>query len=112
MTEFTRGQTAEQANQAIKAAVKTMEGAKQCLVLWFADILERKLYRELGYSSINQYAKMELGFSSSRIGIYLNLCHNLEELPQMKEKIVSGELGYTKAQALLPIIDESNEKEW
>lgn len=25
---------------------------------------------------------------------------------------MSGELGYTKAQALLPIIDESNEKEW
>jgi 5-methylcytosine-specific restriction endonuclease McrA len=81
-------------------------------VLWFGDILDRQLYRELGFSSINQYAKMELGFSTSRTGDYLQLCRRLKKLPQVKAKVESGELGYTAARVIAPVADKTNEKAW
>ncbi len=53
MTEFRPGQSANEAHAALKSAVQTMEKAQQCAVLWFGEILERKLYLQLGYGSIN-----------------------------------------------------------
>ena len=112
MTEFTPGQTADIANNAIKSSLETMAAARKCSLLWFGEILERKLFKKLGFSSINQYAEVELGFSSSRTGLYLKLCRELERFPQVKGKVVSGELGYTKAEAILPVLDPSNESHW
>ena len=85
MTEFQTGLAANAAHSALKSAVKTMADAKQNAVLWFGEIMERKLYRELGYSSINQYAKLELGFSTSRTGDFLQLCRTFKKLPKVKE---------------------------
>ncbi len=112
MMEYRSGQSANHVHTALKSALQTMEKAQQCAVLWFGEILERRLYRELGYSSINQYAKLELGFSSSRTGDFLQLCRKLKKLPKVKAKVASGELGYTAARVLVPVVDETNEKGW
>ncbi len=112
MNEFHSGQTAIVAHQALKIALETMEKAKQCSVLWFDEIHERQLYRELGYASINQYAQQELGFSTSRTGDYLQLCRSFKKLPRVKDKVESGELGYTAARVLAQVADEKNEEGW
>ena len=111
MLKFLSNQPAKTANKAIKSSLKTMDNAKQCSVLWFEDIHQRKLYRELGYSSINQYAKQELGFSSSRTGDYLQLCRSFKKLPKVKDKVESGELGYTAARVLATVADVGNQDE-
>ncbi len=112
MTEFRSGQPAPEAHRALKSSLQTMAKAKRCAVLWFGDILERKLYRELGYSSINQYARQELGFSSSRTGDFLNICRKLKELPKVREEVASGRLGYTAARVLVTVADQGNEGAW
>jgi len=112
MIKFLAGQSATEANQALKSSLKTMEKAKQCSVLWFEEINARKLFLELGYASINQYAGQELGFSSSRTGDYLQLCHSFKKLPRVKEKIQSGELGYTSARVLVKVANKQNQDEW
>jgi 5-methylcytosine-specific restriction endonuclease McrA len=112
MKKFISGQTASHADQAIKSSLKTMESAKQCSVLWFAEINERKLFLELGHASINQYAAQELNFSSSRTGDYLSLCRSFEKLPKVKEKVESGELGYTAARVVAQVANEETEDQW
>jgi 5-methylcytosine-specific restriction endonuclease McrA len=112
MTEFLTGQTAREADKAIKSSLKTMAKAKQCSVLWFDDINERKLYLDLGYSSINQYAEQELGFSTSRTGDYLQLCRSFKKLPTVKAKVKSGELAYTSARVLARVANEKNVDGW
>ncbi len=112
MTEFCSGQSAVAAHQALKSTLETMDKAKHCSVLWFDEINKRRLFRELGYASINQYAEQELGFSSSRTGDYLQLCRSFKKLPQVKKKVESGELGYTAARVLARVANEDNEKGW
>ena len=93
-------------------SVRAEEEARKCAVLWFGEIMKRKLYRDLGYSSVNRYAREALGFSKTRTGDYVQLVNKLEKLPAVKESVASGELGYTKAREVVKVADSKNEKEW
>jgi hypothetical protein len=104
--------TAQQLDHDLKSALQKMEENKKHALFCFEEIIDRKLYRDLGYSSIYLYAKTELGFSDSRTGDYLNLCRRLKKLPAVKAQIASGQLGYTHARTLLPVIDETNQDQW
>jgi len=112
MNEFRSDQSANEVHSALNSALKALEKAQQCAVLWFGEILDRKLFLELGYSSINQYAERGLGFSTSRTGDFIMLCRRLKKLPMVKAKVESGELGYTAARVLAPIADKTNEEGW
>lgn len=112
MNKFCSGQSAHDVHHSLKTALHTLEKAQQCAVLWFGEILDRKLYRELGHGSINQYAAQELGFSKSRTDDFVMLCRKLKKMPLVKDKLASGDLGYTKARVLAPVIDHTNEKGW
>ncbi len=112
MNEFRSDQPANEVHSALKSALQALEKAQQGAVLWFGEILDRKLYLELGYSSINQYAERELGFSATRTGDFIMLCRRLKKLPRVKAKVESGELGYTAARVLAPIVDMTNEEGW
>ncbi len=110
MNKFCSGQSANVVHHGLKSALFALEKAQKCAVLWFGEILDRKLYQELGYSSINQDAQTELGFSKSRTDDFISLCRKLDKMPLVKSKLESGDLGYTKARVLAPVIDQANEK--
>jgi len=112
MTEFQAGQSAVFAHSSLKSSLQTMAKAKRCAVLWFGEILDRGLFRELGYSSMNQYAAVELGFSRSRTGDFMNLCRKLKKLPRVKARVADGSLDYTKARVLVGVADQKNEGAW
>jgi len=67
-----------------------MDQARHCAVLWFQEIVERELYRELGYCSVYQYAAVELEFSRTRTGNFLQLARKLEALPRQKKEMEKG----------------------
>lgn len=112
MPEFRPNRSAGQAHQAMKQSVAIMDRAQHCAVLWFAEILKRGLYRDLGFSSIYQYASEELGFSATRTGDFKRLAEKLEALPRVTEKVRSGELGYTKAREIVKVAGPDNESDW
>ncbi len=110
--KFRPNQPAKEADHQLKSALKIKNAAHQRSLDWFGEILNRKLYNELGYSSINQYARQELGFSNSKIGDYIKLTKKLEKLPHLKQSLNSGQLGYTKGRLLTDVVDKNNEKQW
>jgi hypothetical protein len=56
------------------------------------EIEHRKLYSELGYSSLFSYAVQELGFDESSASRRIKASRLLEIMPEIEEKIESGEL--------------------
>lgn len=56
------------------------------------EIEERKLYSELGYQSLFKYVVHELGFDEAAAIRRIKAASLLKELPQLEEKIESGEL--------------------
>ncbi len=112
MKSFQPNQPANEVHTAIKTALQTLEKAEQNALLWFGEILHRKLYIELGYSSIKQYALQDLGFSETRFYDFKNLCEKLKDLPKVKAKVESGQLGYSTALVLVKVADKKNEGAW
>ena len=100
------------ADAALKKSMHTMEQAQQSSVLWFGEIMGRRLYRKLGYSSINQYAHAELKFSKTRTGDFVQLARKLEQLPEVRKSVASGKLGYTKAREIVKVASPETEKGW
>lgn len=112
MKKFQPNQPAKEVHSSIKSALQTLEQAEQNAILWFGEILNRKLYLELGYSSLKHYAIQELGFSETRFYDFKILCEKLKELPQVKAEVESGHLGYTKARILVTVANKKNEGAW
>ena len=109
---FVAGQSAPRVHSSLRKSLKAMESARQCAVLWFADIMERRLLEELGYSSILQYAREGLGFSKTRAGDFIRLARQLEHLPAVKQAVTSGELGYTKAREIVGVATPETQESW
>ena len=109
---FVSGQPADQVHRSLKRSLKALDHAHHCSVLWFADVQKRGLFRELGYSSIYQYANEALRFSKSRTRDFVHLAAKLEELPKVKKAMAAGDLGYTKAREVVKVAAPENEKEW
>ncbi|MEN8008313.1 MAG: hypothetical protein ABFS42_14955, partial [Candidatus Krumholzibacteriota bacterium] len=63
---YVSGQPAAKVHASLKHSLVALDHAQQCAVLWFGEVMRRRLFRDLGHSSINQYAVRELGFSKSR----------------------------------------------
>jgi hypothetical protein len=109
---FEPHKSARFADSALKNSVAAMEQAQQCAVLWFGEIMRRDLFRKLGYSSINQYAHVELKFSKTRTGDFIQLARKLEQLPAVRESVENGRLGYTKAREIVKVATPETEEGW
>jgi len=105
-------QPAAQVHASLRSSLAALEEAHQCSVLWFGEVMHRKLFRELGHSSINQYAIQELGFSKSRTDDFIRLVRQLENLPAVREAVASGDLGYTKAREIVSVATPETQDEW
>lgn len=109
---YRQGLSADAADAALRQALEALQRADQCAVLWFAEIANRKLYRELGYSSIHQYASEALGFSRSRTYRFLRLANDLNRLPKLRKALASGRIPWTKAYEVAKVASARTEDQW
>jgi len=105
-------QSAAKVHVSLRRSLAAMDEAHQCAVLWFGEIMRRRLYLDLGFSTINQYAMQELGFSKSRTGDFIHLARQLDKLPAVREEMAKGQLGYTKAREIVSVATPETETSW
>ncbi len=110
LTPYTPGRSAREADAALKAAATAESAARKCAVLWFGEMLGRGLYCELGYSSMPAYARVELGFSETRISDFMRLARKLDQLPAVKAALPV--IGYTKAREIVEVATPRTERTW
>lgn len=105
-------QPASRVHASLQQSLKIMDDAHQCAVLWFGEVMRRRLFRKFGHSSINQYAVQELGFSKSRTDDFIRLSRRLENLPAVRDAVASGDLGYTKAREIVSVATPETQDTW
>jgi len=109
---YTPNQPAAQVHALLQRSLAVMDDAHQCSVLWFGEVMRRKLFRDLGHSSINQYAIQELDFCKSKADDFIRLAKKLDDLPAVREAVASGEIGYTKARELVSVATPETQDTW
>ncbi len=103
---------ARELHERLLAALSELRRAEKSAVLIFAEIRERKLYRELGYSDVVAYAMAELGFSRTKAYEFLRLADSIKELPALRDAVESGELPWTKARAVAGVATKRSDRKW
>jgi 5-methylcytosine-specific restriction endonuclease McrA len=103
---------AAEVHASLRRSLEELRAAERNAVLWFAEILSRKLYRELGYGSIQQYAAVALGFSRSKTAQFLRLVRALEALPVLRASLEKGEVSWTKAREVVKVATPRTEAAW
>jgi hypothetical protein len=112
LPDFTPGRPAAQVDAALRQALAVCDRARECAVLWFAEVQRRRLYRDLGYPSLETYATQELGFSQNRYWQFKRLADDLDRLPVLKEAVAAGDLGWTKAQQVARVATPETQHQW
>lgn len=72
------------------------------------EIDKRKLYSDLGYTSLFHYCMQELGYSESAANRRIKGARLLNELPQIDKKIENGSVSLMNASLLTPFFKENN----
>lgn len=111
-TDFRPNLPAAQVDRALRDAITTYDHARRNLALWFTDALERHLYRDLGFASMEIYARQGLGFSPGRTRQFLALSRNLRRMPHLRNAVTDGRLGWTKAQEVARVVTPATEQTW
>jgi len=112
MPQFRPGLPAARVDRELRSALAMLEAAQQAALLWFHEVLTRKLYLELGYASMELYAAEALGFSPNRTSQFLKLARDLDRLPPLKEAVAQGRLEWTKAQQVGRIASPRTAERW
>ena len=105
-------QSAKKAHQKLINLLEQIRKCEHSALLLFSEMMHQKLYQELGYSSMYNYATDALKMPRSTAFHYISLTQKLEELPETKKAVESGELGWTKARELVKVATISTEKQW
>lgn len=109
---YAAGQPAARVDACLREALAACEQARQCAVLWFAEVQRRTLYRDLGHASLQLYATQALGFSDNRFRQFKRLADDLERLPALRDAVAAGELGWTKAQQVARVAAPATQAAW
>jgi 5-methylcytosine-specific restriction endonuclease McrA len=97
---------------SLRQALGVCDRARECAVLWFAEIQRRDLFRALGFASLEIYAVEALGFSPNRYWQFKRLADDLDRLPVLREAVATGELGWTKAQQVARVATPETQATW
>ena len=103
---------AAEVDRRLRRALRELQQAERNAVLWFAEVMKRKLFRDLGFSSIYHYATEALGFSRPRTAQFIRLCECLEDLPVLKGSIAAGDVPWTKAREIAKVATAETEQAW
>jgi 5-methylcytosine-specific restriction endonuclease McrA len=103
---------ARQVHDRFSRTLREAESVRKNLVLWFADLYRRKLYLELGYTSVYAYTAERHGFSRSRCTQFIRLAESLSRLPALRESLAAGEMPWTKAREVVRVATPGTERAW
>jgi hypothetical protein len=111
-TIYRPGLAAAEVHDRLRRSVADLRAAERNAVLWFADVLSRRLYRDLGYATIHHYATDALGFSKAKISQFIRLSASLGTLPKLRQAVASGQISWTKAREVVAVATPKTEARW
>jgi hypothetical protein len=104
--------SASKLHQELLATLTELARVEKRAVLLFAEIAEGRLYRDLGYSSMLQYAREALKISDAKFNQFQRLAESFKTLPEVKSAVASGALSWTKARVVARVAKPETQKAW
>ena len=108
--DLIHGLPAEEVLSRAREARKVLGGASRALLFWLAEVEERGLHREWGYSSVFVFAECELELDAHTVSELLRTSRSLKSLPHLFE--ASAEIAPSKLREISRVATEQTEDFW
>jgi hypothetical protein len=79
---------------------------------YLLDLAERRLFRQLGYSSVMHYGTHALGLSPRDVWDRLRVARALRELPAVAAALREGRLSWSKVREVIRVATPATEQDW
>ena len=93
-------------------ALGRLRRAEQSAVTLFAQVWRDKLFRQLGYATIELYGTEGAGMSLAKTRQLIRLVQTLDDLPATREALDEGRLTWTKARTITRVATPRTEQDW
>ncbi len=107
-----RDATALLLDTAARACVDARSVGTRLAVITAHRIKSQRAYQRLGYRTVGDYVREELGITARAFRDLARLGLRLELLPATKRAFLAGEITRTQAEAIAGIATEADEGEW
>ena len=84
--------------------------AEHELAVLLAELADRRLYAELGYASVFDYADRALDIPARQARDLVRIGRHLPELPTLAAALAAGQLGWTKAREIVSVATPETEE--
>jgi hypothetical protein len=99
-------------DEKLEEAVKEHERSERLICDYLLEMRKRRGYEKFGFSDIYYYAEARFGFSVRKTRYLLGLAQQLQKLPRIKDALVQGRLGWTKASRIARFATAEDEAMW
>ena len=109
---FMRIDDANALHETLLASRRAHRQAEHQLAVLLAEMADRRLYAELGYASVFDYADRVLDLPARQARDLIRIGRRLPELPTLAAALADGQLGWTKAREIVSVATPDTEAAW
>jgi hypothetical protein len=107
-----RARRAHEVDERMAVLVTQKNKVEAEMVLLVHEIERDSLFRALGATSVTAYMKKRTGWYASKTEKIVALARNIGELPCLREKLVGGALGWTRAYLVSQVATAETDADW
>jgi 5-methylcytosine-specific restriction endonuclease McrA len=110
--EFIPSLSAHAVDVVLRRSERQAARARLLAATYLLDLAERRLFRQLGYSSVMHYGTQALGLSPRDVWDRLRVARALRELPAVAAALRAGRLSWSKVRELIRVATRETEAAW
>ena len=99
-------------DEKLEDAVIQSQRSEKLVCCFLNEVRERGAFRDFGCSTIYDYAAQRFGFKERKTRYLLFLGRKVKELPQIREALKTGKLGWCKATRIASVATIHDETTW
>jgi len=111
-SQFVPSLSASAVDQLLRRHERRAVCARLLTAAYLLDLAERRLFRQLGYSSVMHYGTHALGLSPREVWERLRMARALHELPLIEAALRDGRLSWSKAREIIRVAAPETVKAW
>ena len=107
-----RIQEASALHERLLANRRSHRQAEHQLAVLLAEMTDRRLFTELGYASVFDYADRVLDLPARQARDFIRIGRHLPDFPALAAALADGQLGWTKAREIVSVATTDTEAAW
>ena len=105
-------QTIQEIHERAVAKAKRYHEAEGELLEALIQVIQRKVYLEMGYANLFAYATGALKLAEGQAYHFIGVARKSMEVPELKQAIERGSLNVSRARRILSVLTPQNKESW